>query len=218
MRKPTLEVIFAEFGGKFNPDIDNVKQYFPEAKISIFTNKDCEDVFGDRSAFPDKWGYHMNDYWKVAKLLASEADIAIAFDADMRIVSDNVRAIIPLTINFGVCLPVNPRNLVKIDTEVGSHSDKKLDDTLGMGHAVNMTPIAFLNSRVRAEALLYNYLNTMKANPVRGTLAMWRAIYDTGIMPCLLPRQWCVCAEDVGIGNEIILHIGHDKVREHYNV
>jgi len=47
---------------------------------------------------------------------------------------------------------------------------------------------------------------------------MWRAVYQTEVAPYILPPQWCVCAENVGIGNEIILHIGHDKVREFYGV
>lgn len=30
--------------------------------------------------------------------------------------------------------------------------------------------------------------------------------------------NWCVCWPDIGCGNEIILHTGHQKVRAHYAV
>jgi len=208
-----IEILFAEFNGKFQPDIGNVKNYFPEAEVNVYTESDCNPLFEEDSQF---YGYYMNDYWKVEKLLPSEADVAISLDADMKIVSDNVRAIIPLVEKFGVCLPASSRGLVKIDTEIGSHSDKQLDETLGMGQVMNMTPICFDTKNVRARRLLEEYCQIMIANPVRGPLAMWRAVYKTGIAPYLLPHQWCVCVEDVGIGNEIILHLGHTKVKDYY--
>ena len=211
-----VEILFAEFGGKFKPNIENVKEYFPDAEINAYGPEQCHDMFeGHHDAH---WGNYMNDYWKVRKLLESEADIAISFDADTKIISDNVKAIIPLVNRFGLCLPVNPRRLVKIDTEIGSHSDKRLDVTLGMGHAFNMTPIAFNTRDNISRATLTAYCEMMLGNPVRGPLNMWRAVFLSGVFPCLLPAQWCVCAEDVGIGNEVILHVGHEEVRRHYHV
>jgi len=209
-----IQVVFAEFGSPaFVPDIANVKAVFPEAKIDIFTEKDCRGPF---SKGIDHWGNKMNDYWKVKKLIESDADIAISLDADMKIVNNSARAIIPLVKKFGLCVPANPRKLVKIDTLIGSHSDKQLDETLGMGYAMNMTPIAVDKSNGRAVQVLNTFCRMMNDNPVRGPLSMWRACYEVGFFPCLLPPQWCVCAEDVGMGNEIMLHIGHQKVWEHY--
>lgn len=209
----TVEIIFAEFNGKFQPDFINVRKYFPDAQISVFTEKDCDNKFDKRSPY---WGYHMNDLWKVAMLLRSKADIAISLDADMKIVSNNVNILPMLTKKFGMCLPASSRGLVKVDTEIGSHSDKVLDETLGMGQVMNMTPIALDTQNDRMRFLLETYCKLMVANPVRGPLNMWRAVWKTGINPYLLPHQWCVCVEDVGIGGEIILHIGHEKVRQYY--
>ena len=210
----SLEILFAEFNGKFKPDIDNIKHYFPEAKVSVYTESECNSLFEQESQF---YGYYMNDYWKVEKLLSSEAEIAISLDADIKIVSEDIRVLLTLTKKFGLCLPANPRKLVKIDTDIGSHSDGKLDETKGLGYAFNMSPIAFNTKDTRARRILEEYCQIMIANPVRGPLAMWRAVYKLGYFPCLLPPQWCVCAEDVGIGNEIILHLGHTKVRDYYN-
>jgi len=210
-----IDIIFAEFGGKFTPDIDNISAYFPESNIKVYTEKDCENMFDKRSPY---WGFHMNDLWKVAMLLRSKADVAIALDADVKIVDKRVSVLPLLAKKFGVCLPANPRQLVKVDTEIGSHSDKQLDETLGMAHAFNMTPIALDTSNDKARQMLEEYCKIIVANPVRGPLAMWRAVWKTGFYPCLLPVQWCVCAEDVGCGNEVILHYGHSDVRKHYGI
>jgi hypothetical protein len=209
----SIEVIFAEFNGKFQPNIGNIRAYFPDSTINLVESPPNSPKFDKSSPY---WGYYMNDYWKVKKLLNSNADIAIAFDADMKIVSENVKAIIPLVKKFGLCLPASSRGLVKIDTEIGSHSDGVLDETLGMGQVMNMTPIAFHTENSVMRNLLEEYCAIMVRNPVRGPLNMWRAVYKTGIIPYLLPHQWCVCAEDVGIGSEIILHVGHKKVRDYY--
>ncbi|MBM3210591.1 hypothetical protein FJZ33_00105 [Candidatus Poribacteria bacterium] len=210
-----IDIIFAEFGAaKRQPDLENIRYYFPNAEINVFDESNCVNYFAD-SPF---WGHYMNDYHKVEKLLESKADIAIAFDADIKIVDNRVRVLELLARKFGLCLPANPRKLVKVDTEIGSHSDGMLDESLGMGYAFNMTPIVFNTKHYVARQTLEKYCEIMIENPVRGPLAMWRAAYSIGFFPCLLPPQWCVCKEDIGIGNEIILHIGHKDVARYYGV
>ena len=56
----------------------------------------------------------------------------------------------------------------------------------------------------------------MLANPMRGPLAWWQAMWDTGLTPLILPPQWCVCEKHIGIGGEIMLHHGHAAVKRHY--
>ena len=65
-----IEVVFAEFDGKFKPDVDNIREYFPEADINLHIDH-CTSLF----EYSQYWGYYMNDFWKVAKLLESKADI-----------------------------------------------------------------------------------------------------------------------------------------------
>lgn len=210
-----IEILFAEFGGKFQPDCQNVLEYFLEADINVYDESDCKSMFDRNSPY---WGKYMNDYWKVRKLLESEADVAISLDADMKIVSNDVVVLAALTEKFGLCLPANPRLTVRKDTLIGSHSDGKLDETKGLGYAVNMSPIAFDTSNSDARKVLDTFCRLMLKNPVRGPLNMWRAIWGQGFFPCLLPPQWCVCGEDIGVDDPIILHIGHEKVRKHYGV
>ncbi len=205
----TLAVVLAEFG-RPTPDLEQFRRYFPEASIQYHT--DCPDVFEPHR----RWPWRMNDYWKVRKALDSGADIAIAFDGDMRIVSERVRSILPLAERFGLCLPANPRLLVKRDTEIGADSDGELDETGGLGFALNCTPIAINLRDERAVRTAETFCEIMRERPVRGPLAWWRACYRTGFSPCLLPFQWCVCQEHIGIGDEIILHVGHEKVARYY--
>ena len=68
------------------------------------------------------------------------------------------------------------------------------------------------------------YVNEMQIHPVRGPLAMWRASWKSGVNPYMLPLQWCVCPPHHGeanlllneTGNEIMIHVGHDIVKNFY--
>jgi hypothetical protein len=207
-----LELVFAEIGLDAHP-VDKVHflKYFPDARISVITQGKS---IGDKNHL--RWGWRMNDYWKVCGLLQSNADIAIAFDADMQIVSDDVKHVIGLARSFGLCMPANPRKLVKVDNEVGADAQLPIVEETGLMYAVNCGIIALDRSSEDAMKCVRSFLYIMETHPMRGPMAWNKAFRATGFFPCLLPPQWCVCAEDVGIGNEIILHIGHNKVREHY--
>ncbi len=208
-----IEIIFAEFGNNAVIDTGQYETYFPGSKVSIYRDGDVQDIFEKH----DRWGWRMHDYWKVEKSLESDSEIVLAMDADMKIVSDKVKAIVPLTKAFGVCLPANPRLLVSVDTLIGADSDGKLDTTFGTGYAMNSAIISFDPANPDAREYLNCYCSLMLNTPMRAPLALWRADYETRFFPCLLPPQWCVCAKDCGIGNEIILHIGHKEVRDYYH-
>ena len=137
----------------------------------------------------------------------------------MFILNSEALTLIPMTKKFGVCLPANPRFLVNIDGNIGADGNmsRQYDDSNGNGFANNMSPISFDTSNPRARSLLEEYCNQMENNPVRGPLAMWRAQWETGVNPYLLPYQWCVCKSHCGIGNEIMLHVGHKEVAEYYS-
>jgi len=196
-----MEAVLAEFGKE--PDTTNLSKYFDNIRVKT----EAKEIFeGARK------GWRMNDYYKVRMLLESEEEVAVSFDGDMFICSDNFYEIDQLTKRFGLCLPVNPRYTVELDARIGADGDV----CKSYAHAVNMSPIAFHTKNDKARKLLERYCQFMEENPRRGTLVMWRAIWATGFMPCLLPPQWCVCREHIGIGDEIILHVGHDEVKEHY--
>lgn len=227
-----LTIIFAQFGFRasmLEPTYSSFKKYFgDDTNFTLYTddvlldvpNVKCRSVHPPYSKLDSRYGNRCNDLYKGIGLMESETEYSIAVDNDMRIMSNDVLTIIPFIKKFGLCLPANPRLMVKVDNSIGIDSDKKFDETKGCGYISNMSPIGFYKENIVAKKVLSNYCNIMTSNPVRGPVAMWRAIWDeTSLLnPYLLPPQWCVCAEDCGVGNEIILHVGHDKVRKHYGV
>jgi hypothetical protein len=206
--RPSVELIFAEFN---RPPLEAERflKWFPEAIVRVISSSAVQ-FDGPRA------GWRLNDYWKARGLAQSTADVAIAFDRDMEICSTDVRTLPLLARRFGLCLPMNPRWLVRKDTEVGADSDHILDESGGTGFALNCTPIAYNPQHSGARKVVRRCWQLLEEKPVRGPLAWWRACWAEGFYPCLLPPQWCVCQEHVGIGNEIILHTGHARVRQYY--
>ena len=219
----TIEIIFAEFG-RVHVDVDHFRTFFPDAIFTLFTNvsddfpnfDNVHRVFHPFEPCDPRFGNHMNDFWQIKGMEESTADVCVAFDADMRIVSSEVINIIPLVNKFGLCLPANPRLLCRIDATIGIDGGCIAEAGGGNGFAFNTAITAMDRSNRRAVATADRFCQEMENQPVRGPLAWWRACWTTGFFPCLLPFQWCVCAEHVGIGNEIILHVGHEWVLQYY--
>jgi len=224
-----VEFVMAQFGGRaasFEPSFSSFKSAFPEASWTLYTDdfEDCPQEFSVKSVEPPydrahpRYGWRCNDYYKVKGLTESRADVAIAVDTDMLVVDAvRVRSLLYLAEQFGLLVPANARHLVSVDNTVGADSDGLLE-AMGCGYAVNMSPIAFSTSHDRSREVLEEYLMIMKDTPVRGPTAMWRAMWRRQFAAYTLPPQFCVCEKDIGCGNEIALHVGHDSVKKHYRV
>lgn len=208
-----ITIILAEHG-RPAPDVTQYRETWPEADIQIFT--DLPDVPQLDPAHP-RYGWRMNDYWKVRKMLDSGADIAICFDGDMRIFDREAAHTLPLLAQcFGVCLPLNPRYTVRRDFEDGADVTGCTDQTMWHGPSLNCSPIAVDLRDIKPRELAEEYCRIMLDHPVRGPLAWWHAMLNTAIVPLILPPQWCVCERHIGCGGEIILHEGHPAVKRHY--
>ena len=226
-----IEIILAQFGsrsGNVQPSYNSFKNSFPEATFKMYSDQPqpqlpFETIVLKTPYDPShpRYGHRCNDLYKAVGLLDSKADICIAVDSDMLIVlsKPGVSSLIPLTVKFGMCLPMNPRWLVKTDCMIGEDSDRVLDETGGNGFAMNMSPISFFTKCDSARGVLDRYAKQMRHNVARGPLAMWRAVWKGGdfYSPYLLPPQWCVCAENCGVGDEVVLHVGHEKVSKYYD-
>lgn len=249
-----VEFILAEFGEErinnggssfdseilVNPTYRTFKKYFPEASFVLYTDTYRDGIpqeFSQRVVADTpfdkehyRWGSHCNDYYKVQGLLNSEADVSVALDSDMYAFTSEVKTLIPLTKKFGMCVPPNPRMQVRRDGDPAIALDANYtlqeDESRGNAAALNMSPIS-VSKEGRSSSfrqLLEVYLDIMETAPVRGPLAMWRAMWLTGLSPLMLPFQWCLCDNRVGLpniilndsGNEIILHVGHQSVAELY--
>mgnify|MGYP001589701854 FL=1 len=243
----SIEFIFSEFGSRSNanqpdsftdefrldPTYSSVKQYFPEAKLTLYTDikelgKNYPDVEIklidiDKSPFTKsnhRWGWHCCDYYEAKGLLNSTADIAISVDSDLMFVSDEVRTILPMVQKFGICVPTNIRQLVKVDGiyTKGNDGDYHLDEDESKGNLLtyDLWWAGFNTKDKRARDWLSEFCRLMETNPKRAPLQMSRAAWNTGIYPYSMPSQFGVGNGYIGCGNEIILHLGHLEVQDYY--
>ena len=90
------------------------------------------------------------------------------------------------------------------------------DETRGNLLTYDLWWAGFNTKDDRARKYLAEFCRLMESNPKRAPLQMSRAAWNTGVYPYAMPIQWGVGQGDVGCGNEIILHVGHTNVKEHY--
>ena len=218
-----LAIILAEYG-KPAPDVTQYRETWPEADIQVFSGSDLPDVPQLDPKHP-RYGWRMNDYYKVRKMLDSGADVAMCFDGDMRIVDREAARTLPLLAErFGICLPINPRYTVRVDMRDGADVMATWPEPFPVdAPGVNCSPIAISLKQEHwprhahsGTYLAEAYCKLMLAHPQRGPLVWWHAMWATGDVPLILPPQWCVCERHIGCGNEIILHTGHQAVARHY--
>lgn len=240
LKSISIEFLFCEFGenrvnaggSEFNlknrlePSLSTLRQFFPAAKFTVYSDFDLTiegvDLKKVSSPIPDKTHprhlYRTADYFKFKSLLNSEADFRCVVDSDMFAVSPDIYRLIYLTKIFGFCAPQNPRNLLKSDMEMSLDSRKILDESGGFGHSYNQSPMTLWKESKSGRTFFEECCQMMIDEPSRASLVMWKAAKKAGFSPYLLPAEFCVCGEDVGIGNEILLHVGHRQVAEFYNV
>ena len=235
----TIEFLFAEFGenrtnggggsfdeeSRLDPSLKTLKRYFPNAKYTVYSDFDLEidgvELIKVSSPVVDashpRYGYRTADYYKFMALVNSKADFKCILDSDMQIVSSDIVALIHLTQKFGFCVPYNDRQLLRNDMQISKDTQEIIDDSLGMGHSYNQSPMTLWQSDERGQLFYKTCADVMKNDPSRASLVMWKTAWQTGVYPYILPKQWCVCDGNEGIGNEVILHVGHKSIKEYYN-
>lgn len=236
----SMEFIFTEFGKnrvnaggtefnneeRIDPTFTSLKKYFPKAKYTVFTDFDLKikgvNIMKVDSPVVDpenlRFGYRTGNYFKFKGLLESEADFKCALDSDMQILSSKIIVLIYMTQKFGFCVPHNVRQLLKRDMEISLDSQLITDESQGLGYSYNQSPMTLWKGDKRGEIYYKACKEIMKNEPSRGSLVMWKAAWKTGVYPYVLPKQWCVCSGDEGVGDEVILHIGHNSVANYYNI
>jgi hypothetical protein len=135
-------------------------------------------------------------------------------------VSDDVRTLLPITKKFGICVPTNERQMVKVDGihTRGNDGDYHLDEDESRGNLLtyDLWWCSFNTKDNRGRVWLSEFCRLMETNSKRAPLQMSRASWNTGIHPYSMPVQFGVGNGHIGCGNEIILHVGHVEVQDHY--
>ncbi|OJX31231.1 MAG: hypothetical protein BGO86_04910 [Chryseobacterium sp. 36-9] len=236
----SIEFLFSEFGenrvnaggSEFNlenrlePSLSTIRHYFPNAKFTVYSDFDLEiegvNLKKVTSPVPEKehprYLYRTADYFKFKSLAESEADFRCVVDSDMFVVSPDIYSLVYLTKIFGFCAPYTPRNLLKRDMATSLDARKITDESNGFGHSYNQSPMTLWKDSENGKAFFEKCCEIMIKEPSRASLVMWKAALETHSSPYLLPAEFCVCGDDVGIGNEVILHVGHTQVADYYNV
>ena len=226
--------------GRLNPTYDSIKEHFPEANLICYTDipeigEEYSDIeirmVGDEASkkFDKsyregsgklKWGFHCCDYYQIQGLLNSKADVAISMDSDLMFTSSQVKTLIPIIKKFGICAPTNERQLVKNDGIYtrGNDGDYHIGEDESNGNLLtyDLWWIGYNTKDERGRKWLTEFCRLMETNPKRGPLQLSRAAWNTGVYPYSMPIQWGVGSGHIGCGNEIILHVGHTNVQDHY--
>jgi hypothetical protein len=239
---PTVELVLSEFGlgrperARLEPTLSGFRTVLPEARVTLYTDgaaggEDAEGVEGveTRRVEPPferdhaHYASRARDWSQARGLLRSEASVAVAMDGNMRIVSEEFRLLLPLVQRFGLAVAASPHLLVSTDAELGEDGgyDPDSDPSGGTGFAYGRSPLALDTRREEARALLGAYLRIMEAEPARGPLVLWRAAWETGFPPYLLPYSWCLGSPAVLTskhlrGQEIALRSGEPGVEAHF--
>ena len=225
--------------GRLDPTYEGVKKCIPEANIICYTDDitigddyngvEIRHIDSDSSPFDKdyregsgklKWGYHCCDYYQVQGLLDSNADVAISMDSDLMFASAEVRTLIPIIKKFGICCPQNERQMVKIDGihTRGNDGDYHIGEDESRGNILtyDLWWLGFQPNDKRGRIWLEEFQRLMETNPKRGPLQLTRAAWNTGVYPYPMPKQFGVGSGHIGCGEEIILHVGHTNVQDHY--
>lgn len=235
-----IEFLFCEFGetrvnaggnempesSRLNPSLYTLRHFFPKAKFTVYSDFDLQEpgvnLVNVTSPIPEKehprYLYRTADYFKFKSLLNSTADFKCVVDTDMFAVSPEIYTLPYLTKLFGFCAPSNPRNLMKNDMAISLDSGEIPDMSRGFGHSYNQSPMTLWKQHSEGHAFYEKCCEIMIKEPSRASLVMWKAAQSTGYFPYLLSPEFCVCVGQEGIGNEVLLHVGHKSVAKYYNV
>lgn len=142
-----------------------------------------------------RWGVRNCNVLSAKYALSLNADACCVLNDDMRIAHVGFVDGFTMAERFGVVVPMNPRVYVKYNAMGADMDDAPYNPQYeGPAHApaCNVSPMFVCKHHDSAVTLLSAYLEELQTC-MRGTHAMWRASWKTGITPVYLPEQWCVC-------------------------
>ena len=238
----SIEFIFSEFqeervnaGGndlskqsRLDPSLSTLRTYFPNAQYTVYSDFDLhidgvtlkkveKPVLQNHTTNPRHF-YHLADYYKFRGMLDSKADIAIAIDSDMFVVSEEIFSLIYLTKKFGFCVPNSSAQSMNFEIKTSLDTVPVTDESHGYGTTVNITPLTLDTTSENGRKYFETCCEILEKEPSRASIVMWKAAWETGLYPYLLPKEFCVCRGSEGIGSEVILHVGHPSVAKYYNI
>lgn len=233
-------IILAEFGDRHEQLIGLFENIRKHCGISIHLYGDAQAVsreystygvkrilIADDEKFTDN-PVALSNYYKVHGAFQTSGSVML-LDDDMRITSKAFVQGFELAEKFGICVPANPR-IYAINNALGGDVPNNVRSYIGQlskAPALNFSPM-FVDMENSRSHIFMEQLQFILKGAFRGTIALWIAALETGIVPLILPEQWCVCGSNAEhlknyskrlSGTEtaiepMLIHYGHRKVRE----
>ena len=230
--------------------VENIRQYF-DLPIYIITDNWENiawkgDYFSAEKIYFEEveriWpkgsyreGVRNSNYYKIKFAMNNHYSSLCLLDDDMFITNKNFIDGFDIAERFGVAVPLNPRVYIKYNSMGADVQQKDLDEinqTPLYAPSCNFSPFFVYPHHGYTTNFLNRLLSELQFNTCRGTLAIWKASWQTGLTPVYLPEQWCVCGSNAEYiknykkvlqGKEIViepmmLHLGHKKVREVFGI
>lgn len=246
-RRAFLIAAFGNRNKQISRLIDSIRQYcdydiyiittddshiqIPQFELSEFKGKviiEYVDRIWPRGS--QREGIRNSNYYKVLYALDLGYNSVCLIDDDMLIVHKGFLEGFELAERFGAAVPMNPRIYVGYNAMGADTTPDDLIDCMETPYyapACNFSPFFYCNMYTAANGFMKELKDQLRNNVCRGTLAMWKASWQTGFSPVYLPEQWCVCgsnAEYIRDYKKVLrgkklsipvmcLHLGHDAVK-----
>ena len=233
--------------------VKNIRHYYNDIPIEIITTKDSN--IGSYKNYDNPYmvqsnlhfveriwpkgsyreGVRNSNYYKIKFAMNNHYSSLCLLDDDMFITNKNFIDGFDIAERFGVAVPLNPRVYIKYNamgTDVQQKDLDEINQTPLYAPSCNFSPFFVYPHHGYTTNFLNRLLSELQFNTCRGTLAIWKASWQTGLTPVYLPEQWCVCGSNAEYiknykkvlqGKEIViepmmLHLGHKKVREVFGI
>lgn len=213
-----MRVLYVLIGNRdlsiLKASIISVRKYI-DAQITVYSdievNLPVEKIIKiDRIKYDKREENRNSSLYRLKALLDYEE--CLYLDNDIIVVSSKINQGKEIAKRFGISLVANPRGYIGKEIRVGvdvSEYDKKI----GLPDCMMAMNAGLMFYHNKSRFFIETWYNEQLAHPSRGQMSLLRAIDKTNIHPYVLPFNWLVCREHVGIENPITLHVGHPEVR-----
>lgn len=198
-------IVLTSFGNSFAHHeatakaIAHVHAKIPSVDIHIYRDNDhlyeLECKFHTvKSLWPGhpREHYRNSDYYRIKAMLDLDYDLCCYLDLDMRIVAaEDFMQGFDLAERFGLCVPINPRSFVGIDSVFGG--DPSGNPPTTKATAYNASPLFLNMNRLQMQRFCRFYVDAIRLSPARGPAVLAETVCATRTVPYVLSQEWCMC-------------------------
>jgi hypothetical protein len=199
----------------FNLSVNSVLRFYPNAKISVYSDFIINDTRFDNIVYTKTWlpadlnldhtrtGNRVSSFMRIKALLMSDHLLNCYLDNDIIVVNKNFASGFRIAARYGLAVPQNPRIFVRTnenggDLDIGADTtdDQKKDNELSYYTAINLGVMFVNKSYITAMHFLRNYYEKIEENPnCRGQTNFYNTLNKSNYYPYILPQQYLACRD-----------------------